>query len=177
MTISEACSSWAAVKTTATAIAEKPTISPAATADSSNDDWGDDDVPTVESHHGAADALGVTGPDKPWEEMTHEEQEWYMIGKVLPIMKDLFSAHDGERWAPSDYGCQTCHGDNAAEVEYAMPAGNQYRVPEPGTPAWQNMERIFPDMVTFMAEEVTPTMGTLLGIENYTCHHCHPSAG
>ena len=25
-----------------------------------------------------------------------------------------------------------------------------------------------------MRETVTPTMGTLLGIEGYTCAHCHP---
>lgn len=141
------------------------------------DDWGDDEVPTVESHHGAIEAIGISGPDTPWADMSHEEREWYMVGKVLPIMKEVFAEHDAERFAPSSYGCATCHGDNGAEVDYAMPAANQYRVPEPGTPAWENMERIFPDMVTFMKERVTPTMGTLLGIENYTCHHCHPSAG
>jgi hypothetical protein len=140
------------------------------------EDWGDETEPTVESHEGAIERIGISGPDEPWGEMTHEEQEWYMIGKVLPIMKEVFGRHDGERWAPSSYGCETCHGPNMRDVEYRMPAANQYQVPERGTPAWDSMVRIFPDMVRFMEEEVTPTMGTLLGIENYTCGHCHPSA-
>lgn len=140
------------------------------------DDWGDDDgLPGVESHEGAIERIGISGPDKPWAEMTHEEQEWYMIGKVLPIMKEIFVRHDGERWTPASYGCETCHGPDMREVAYRMPASNQYRVPPRGTPAWDSMERIFPDMVRFMDEEVTPVMGTLLGIEGYTCTHCHPS--
>ncbi len=142
-----------------------------------DDDWGDDEAPVVESHHGAIESIGISGPDTPWAEMSHEDREWYMVGKVLPIMKEVFGEHDAERWSPASYGCQTCHGADGADVEYAMPAANQYRVPQPGTPAWENMERIFPDMVTFMRDRVTPTMGTLLGIENYTCNHCHPSAG
>lgn len=141
------------------------------------DDWGDEGgEPAVESHEGAIERLGITGPDKPWGEMTHDEQEWYMIGKVLPIMKEVFHRHDAERWPASSYGCETCHGPNMRDVEYRMPASNQYQVPERGTPAWDSMVRIFPDMVRFMEEEVTPTMGTLLGIENYTCNHCHPGA-
>lgn len=142
------------------------------------DDWGDDEgaEPEVESHHGAIESIGISGPDQPWAEMSHEEQEWYMIGKVLPIMKEVFANHDAERWAPADYGCATCHGPDMREVGYEMPASNQYRVPAAGTPAYDNMRRIFPDVVEFMEEEVTPTMGTLLGIENYTCHHCHPEA-
>lgn len=145
-----------------------------------NDDWDEDwedDEPTVESHHGAIEQIGISGPDSPWGEMSHEDREWYMVGKVLPIMKELFGNQDAERWSASTYGCETCHGENGAEDDYAMPHQSQYQVPEPGTPAWQNMERIFPDVVEFMRETVTPTMGTLLGIENYTCNHCHPSAG
>lgn len=144
------------------------------------DEWGDwedePSEPTVESHEGAIERIGISGPDKPWGEMTHDEQEWYMIGKVLPIMKEVFARHDPQRWAPASYGCETCHGPDMREVEYRMPASNQYRVPERGTPAWDSMVRIFPDVVRFMEEDVTPTMGTLLGIENYTCTHCHPSA-
>lgn len=141
-----------------------------------DDDW-EDDEPTVTSHHGAIEQIGISGPDTPWEEMSHEDREWYMVGKVLPIMKEVFATQDGERWSPSSYGCETCHGESGAEDNYQMPHQSQYRVPEPGTPAWANMERIFPEVVTFMKETVTPTMGTLLGIENYSCNHCHPSAG
>jgi len=140
-----------------------------------SDDWGDAE-PTVVSHEGAADALGVTGPDTPWDEMSDDEKEWYMIGKVLPIMKDSFVGHDGERWTHETFGCETCHGENGRERDWEMPSENIYRIPEPNTPAWQNMERIFPEMVTYMREEVTPTMTTLMG-EEVTCRTCHPSAG
>ena len=141
------------------------------------DDWGDDEeVPEVESNHGAIEALGITPPEeKPWEEMNAEEREWYMIGKVLPIMKEVFGEHDAERWAPSTYGCATCHGEDGEENGYHMPLQSSYPVPPAGTPQYENMERIFGDMVTFMEDRVTPVMGTLVGNEEYTCFHCHPS--
>ena len=138
------------------------------------DDWDDED-PEVESHHGAVESLGISGPDQPWDDMNAEEREWYMIGKVLPIMKELFAEHDADRWG-SGYGCETCHGDDMQAREYAMPPTASYRVPEPGSAAWTSMEGIFGETVTFMAETVTPTMGTLLGEEEYTCFHCHPRA-
>ncbi len=139
-----------------------------------SDDWSDDPQPQVVSHEGAIERLGISGPETPWTEMGHEEREWYMVGKVLPIMKELFARQDRTHWDPSSFECATCHGDEGPEVGYAMPQQSLYRVPAPGTPAWQNMERIFPEVVTFMKETVTPTMGTLLGVEDYTCHHCHP---
>lgn len=139
------------------------------------DDWGDDE-PEVHSELSAVETLGISGPETPWAEMSAEEREWYMIGKVLPIMKELFARQDGARWDPSHFECQTCHGDNMAEVNYAMPPTSGYRVPAPGTPAWTGMEAIFPEVVSFMTETVTPTMGTLMGIEDYSCAHCHPTA-
>ena len=138
------------------------------------EDW-DDEEPLVESHHGAIEALGISGPDAPWSEMSHVDREWYMVGKVLPIMKELFAGHDEERWG-QEYGCATCHGDDMAEREYAMPPTASYRVPARGSAAWTAMEGIFGETVTFMEETVTPTMGTLLGVEDYTCFHCHPRA-
>lgn len=141
-------------------------------------DWGEDDEPQVESHHGAIELLGITPPeDKPWEEMNAEEREWYMIGKVLPIMKEVFADYDSERFAPSTYGCETCHGEEGEQSGYVMPFASAYPVPEPGTEAYATMENIFGDMVTFMEDQVTPTMGTLVGNDAYTCNHCHPSAG
>ena len=144
----------------------------------SEDEWGEweDEEPAVESHHGAIETLGISGPDQAWAEMSHEEREWYMVGKVLPIMKELFAEHDADRWG-SSYECESCHGEDMVEQEYAMPPASSYRVPEPGTPAWDSMKGIFGETVTFMEETVTPTMGTLLGMEEYTCFHCHPRAG
>ena len=131
---------------------------------------------TANTMASAIEALGISGPDQPWAEMSHEDREWYMVGKVLPIMKELFAEHDEERYAGS-YGCETCHGENMQEVEYEMPPASSYKVPAPGSEAWTSMEGIFGDTVTFMKETVTPTMGTLLGKDDYTCFHCHPRAG
>ena len=42
------------------------------------------------------------------------------MGLVLyPAMKEVFQGQDGERWA--EFKCQTCHGDDAKEVNYEMP--------------------------------------------------------
>lgn len=150
--------------------------SEATSDDDWDDDWDDEEGWDAEGpgSHPDADAvaaLGITGPDAPWEEMSHSEKEYYMIGKVLPIMQSLFASEEPERWG--DHGCESCHGEEMRELEFHMPPPSAFRVPEPGTPAWTGMERTFPETVRFMREVVTPTMGTLLGEEDYTCRHCH----
>lgn len=141
------------------------------------EDWGEDDeVPTVESRTGAIEALGITPPEQPWAEMSHDAREFYMIGKVLPIMKELFNGHDAERFQMATYECETCHGETMHEVNYEMPPMSSFRVPAAGTPAYTNMQQIFPEVVAFMEQSVTPTMGTLMGMEDYTCQGCHPAA-
>ena len=42
----------------------------------------------------AMDAMGLTPPDAPWEEMSFADKEFYMIGKVNPIMQELFARYD-----------------------------------------------------------------------------------
>jgi hypothetical protein len=121
----------------------------------------------------AMDAMGLTPPDSPWETMSIEDKEFYMIGKVNPIMKELFVAHDAEEFA--DFDCVDCHGEEMKEIKFKMPAPSMYVVPLEGTLGHRGMMSTFPDEVKFMQEVVTPAMGKLLGIENYTCAGCHPS--
>lgn len=121
----------------------------------------------------AIDAMGITPPDSPWEEMSVADKEFYMIGKVNPIMKELFVAHDAEEFG--DFDCVDCHGEEMREINFKMPAPSMYIVPPEGTPGHRGMLSTFPEEVEFMAEVVTPSMGKLLGIENYTCAGCHPS--
>ena len=121
----------------------------------------------------AMDAMGLTPPDAPWEAMSIEDKEFYMIGKVNPIMKELFTAHDAEEFA--DFDCVDCHGEEMKEIKFKMPAPSMYIVPPEGTPGHRGMMSTFPDEVKFMQEVVTPAMGKLLGIENYICAGCHPS--
>lgn len=127
--------------------------------------------PEVVHHGGAIETLGITPPETPWAEMDAFEREMYMVGKVMPIMHELFSGYDRARF--DAMGCESCHGERMREVDFAMPSPELYRVPRPGTPAWAAMERDFGPMVEFMASTVTPVMGTLLGEADYTCGHCH----
>ena len=121
----------------------------------------------------AIEAMGITPPDSPWEEMSVADKEFYMIGKVNPIMKELFAAHDAEEYG--DFDCVDCHGEEMREIDFKMPAPSMYIVPREGTPGHRGMLSTFPEEVKFMQEVVTPSMGKLLGIENYTCAGCHPS--
>jgi hypothetical protein len=121
----------------------------------------------------AIEAMGVTPPDSPWEEMSVADKEFYMIGKVNPIMKELFSAHDAEEFA--EFDCVDCHGEEMREIDFKMPAPSMYIVPPEGTPGHRGMMSTFPETVKFMEETVTPAMGKLLGVENFTCAGCHPS--
>jgi len=121
----------------------------------------------------AIEALGITPPDTPWELMSVEDKELYMVGKVNPIMKELFTAHDAEEFA--DFDCVHCHGEEMREIDFKMPAPSMYIVPPEGTLGYRGMMSTFPEMVKFMQETVTPAMGTLLGVQSFTCAGCHPS--
>lgn len=139
--------------------------------------------PTVD--HGSQSArelIGIQGPEKPWEEMTDEEQEWYMIGNVLPIHAELFAEYDHDRYA--EFQCFHCHGDDGEARGYAMPSNSLPALAEPGSERWTAMEEGRPEVYRFMAEVVTPTMATQLGVEPYNpetgegfgCFGCHPHA-
>ena len=119
-------------------------------------------------------AFGLTPPDEPWAGMSFEDKEFYMIGKVNPVMKEIFERHDLEEYEGFD--CVDCHGEEMEEIKFKMPAPSMYIVPPEGTPGHRGMLATFPETVKFMEETVTPAMGKLLGIENFTCAGCHPTA-
>ena len=121
----------------------------------------------------AMEAMGLTPPDAPWEQMSVSDREFYMIGKVNPIMQELFAGHDTEEYG--EFDCVDCHGEEMREIDFKMPAPSMYIVPPEGTPGHRGMLSTFPEAVKFMQDVVTPGMGKLLGIENFTCAGCHPS--
>jgi hypothetical protein len=90
-----------------------------------------------------------------------------MTFTVLPNMGRLFQRFEGK--AAPDLTCRTCHGADAERVAYAMPHGlpalDPRRMPDPSG-----------RVARFMAEEVTPQMADLLGVDRarFTCFHCHP---
>jgi len=121
----------------------------------------------------AIEVMGLTPPDSSWDQMSVEDKEFYMIGKVNPIMKELFVAHDADEYG--DFDCVDCHGEEMQEIDFKMPAPSMYIVPPEGTPGHRGMLSTFPEAVKFMEETVTPAMGKLLGIEGFTCAGCHPT--
>lgn len=138
------------------------------------DELGDEGEPRVQhGEQSAIETLGITGPDSPWSEMSYEDREFYMIGKVLPITHELFTQRDADRYA--DFSCESCHGSDGAERRFEMPSTQRSVVHPPGSPQYEQMRQTFPDMVRFMEEEIAPKTGILLGIEGFSCNGCHPS--
>lgn len=125
-------------------------------------------------HSGAIAELGMTPPETPWDEMSAFERELYMAGKVTPVMAELFQSANAERYA--EFSCETCHGESMREAEFKMPSAELFPLPAPDSRAWAQLEANFPEIMSFMKDEVTPAMGALLGADRYTCMHCHPGA-
>ncbi|MFW6050108.1 MAG: hypothetical protein ACODAU_02970 [Myxococcota bacterium] len=129
----------------------------------------------------AIEVMGISGPEQPWAEMSMDEREFYMIGKVLPITMEIFQEFDA--LAFEEFGCESCHGDDAEAREFAMPTRSLPPVPAPDTEEWAAMEKDQPRMVRFMREKVTPVTATLLGLEafdpetgrGFGCNDCHPT--
>lgn len=138
------------------------------------DNTGD---PQVQHAGNARELLGVHAPPSPWDDMTHEAQEEWMVGQVLPIAAQDFATYDADRY--SAVTCATCHGSNAEAVHYEMPTSQLPPLPTPGSPDWERMSHT--PAFTFMHEVVTPTMAAQLGEEPYNtatnsgfgCFGCH----
>ena len=123
-----------------------------------------------EVNHGSQSArelLGVHPPPTPFDQMTHDDQVYWMVSNVLPIAAEDFRGYDAERFGTST--CALCHGDNAEEVHYEMPSAQLPRLPAPGSPQWTQMQSS--PAYAFMNDVVTPTMATLIGEERYSQEH------
>jgi hypothetical protein len=132
---------------------------------------------------GPIGVVGTGGPDdKPWDSMNYSEKEWYMIGKVHPVMRQVFQTFNHDKYEGEKFECVPCHGEKPEERKYRMPSDHLSPVPAFGSDDWKAMEnaRVF----KFMTKRVTPVMGTLLGKEEwnpetgegYGCWGCHPKA-
>lgn len=136
--------------------------------------WEPPPLPT----DGAIGALGLTGPDKPFESMNDEEKEWYMIGKVHPVMRQVFQTYDHDRYDGLKFECTPCHDEGS----YKMPNHKLSVVPPVGSEDWKAMENA--RVVKFMKARVTPVMAQLLGHDPddaslgdaVTCYACHPKS-
>lgn len=142
-----------------------------------DDEFGDMlDEPVVDHRGDAVASIGITGPATPWADMSRADREMYMVGKVLPIMNQLFAQQFPTRYAQGrEFTCATCHGDEAAAHNWAMPSGALMPLPAQGSAAATALGTSMPESLRFMREVVTPAMGTLVGASNYRCSSCHTS--
>ena len=149
---------------------------PAATGDSLGDDTSGDENPQVVHHNRARELIGINPPERPWSEMSHEDREMDMVGRFLPIMGEVFQEHDATRY--QNFACESCHGSDMRERNFAMPSPRLPAVPMAGTPEYQTLATAAPEAVRFMEEHVTPPMQTMLGMgATFTCNGCHPLPG
>jgi hypothetical protein len=125
----------------------------------------------------------VTGPPRPWKDMTVPQRAKYMKEVVTPKMKATFQAHDDGLFAK--FGCETCHGKDAKANKFKMPSADIHSLP--GTPeAFQaalKEKPSWPKWTKFMSEQVEPQMAALLGLPEFnpqkpeaggfSCGNCH----
>jgi hypothetical protein len=125
--------------------------------------------PAAEAGAGAGK---VSGPPKPWKDMTGPERGKYMKEVVTPKMKTAFQQFDKEEFGK--FGCDTCHGKQAKARKFKMPNPDIYALPS--TPAgFAPLMEKKPQMLKFMGEVVKPQMAALLGLPEYD--HTKPEAG
>lgn len=145
-------------------------------------------APTTGGEHAAAGDTAATGGEnggassfagRDFDSLTPEEKGEFMEQVVVPAMKPMFQAFDGTKFA--NFGCRTCHGDNAREVGFRMPNGVH-----PLDPAHMpSMDGDDGRWMHFMVEQVKPKMAELLGEAEWTptnqtgfgCFHCHDMIG
>lgn len=99
----------------------------------------------------------------------------HMAAVVMPRMQEIFQGHDPERFA--DFGCATCHGNGAANGDFAMP--NQGLPHLDASNLYKKHRKESGDMVKLMWKEVEPAMGESLaqtygfGDAYVSCKLCH----
>lgn len=123
----------------------------------------------------ARELIGISGPEQPWSEMVRDDREMDMVARFHPIFREIFQEFEPEHF--TEFGCESCHGSDMRERDFAMPSAALPPVPMAGTDAYRAMAGQHPRDVQFMEETVTPTMQTMLGMgATFTCNGCHPVA-
>lgn len=135
-------------------------------------DKGSDATPAQPEAAGPSEPVAAEeepgSADVPWEEKDHQQRMEHMGLVVYPAMKEVFQGNDGERFA--EFKCQTCHGDDAKEVNYHMPNAVVPLSKDDPIAAGNDMD---PEMTKFMMETVVPTMTENMAGEQINCFSCH----
>jgi hypothetical protein len=96
-----------------------------------------------------------------------------MKQKVVPAMKPLFVNRDPKDFARNEFGCQTCHGEQAK--------GGHFDMPNPKLPKLNDLSKFKKEDLEWMEKEIAPTMAKILnqplaskdnptGFGYLTCH-------
>jgi len=118
-------------------------------------------------------------PGVPWKDKTFDQRQEWMGVAFYPAMKKSFQAHD--EVAFKSFKCQTCHGEDMKERNFAMPSDSIFPL-DPKDPIKASLE--YDEAITkFMMEQVVPEAAKLLDMEPYNpetgqgfgCFGCHPS--
>jgi len=115
----------------------------------------------------------VALPDLSFDKLDHDQRVVFMKKKVVPTMKPIFQNHDAKDFA--EFGCKTCHGDQAKQGHFDMPNPNLPKL------NFADMSKFKKEDLDWMHNEVWPTMGKLLEMPLYSkdnpkgfgCLHCH----
>jgi hypothetical protein len=129
----------------------------------------------------------VGPPEVAWKDMTFKQKRAYMKAAVTPTMKPIFQAFDGKKF--SNFTCETCHGKGAVDRKFKMPSPDIHALPNTheAFEAMMKKEPTWPKWTKFMAEEVEPPMGKMLGLPIFDpkkpvegafgCANCHRLEG
>lgn len=121
----------------------------------------------------AEGAATVALPDLPFDKLDRDQRVAFMKQKVVPQMKPIFQSHDSKDF--SDFGCKTCHGDQAKQGHFDMP--------NPKLPKlnFKDMSKFDKDDIEWMQKQVEPTMARILDLplyskenpKGFSCLNCH----
>jgi hypothetical protein len=127
-------------------------------------------------------AQAETEPGAPgvkWADKSFKQRQEYMGITFLKAQKTMFKAHDEAEF--SGFKCQTCHGDDMKQTNFAMPSDSLFplNAKDPVGAAMEYDEEI----TKFMIEQVVPESAKLLDMEPFNpetgegfgCFGCHPT--
>ncbi len=119
--------------------------------------------------------ISLGAPRVAWSVKTHEQRFGFMAAKIHPRMHRMFTVYD-DSYADS-FTCQTCHGEDADQVDWRMPNPDLYPLPK-GNPVEASAE-YDPEMTEFMVSNITEDLRKNLnrGVGpdvEVSCHSCHP---
>jgi hypothetical protein len=124
---------------------------------------------------GGEGSAAMVLPDVPFDKLDHEQREEFMKQKVVPVMKPLFVNHDPKDFAQTEFGCQTCHGEQVKDDHFDMP---NPKLPKLNL---KDLSKFKTEDVEWMGKEILPAMAKILNEpvaseanpKGFGCLECH----